>query len=345
MDKKQNIAIIGGPGLTGTELIKILLGHDNIQLKYITSRTYKGQKIEEVFPGIDCQLEFIQSVGPEELKDVNILFLCLPPHDSMQYLSTVIENYGGIVIDVGSDFRINSPQEYKKWYKAEHTLPHILDKFVYGLCEVNRDAIKEAKYIANPGCYPTSVLLGLYPLLDSKIAEIGNLVIDSKSGVSGAGRKLKEAFQFINLAQNFYAYSAAGHRHTGEMEQEVAKIYGRKLPISFTPHLLPISRGIFSSIYVQAPGLDENQLKSLYKNYYSSEQFVNYVETIPQIKDVAGTNNCLISLSYDERNGILKIFSTIDNLIKGAAGQAVQNMNIALDWDEKLGLSLQGINT
>ncbi|MGM0365963.1 MAG: Asd/ArgC dimerization domain-containing protein, partial [Actinomycetota bacterium] len=172
-----------------------------------------------------------------------------------------------------------------------------------------------------------------------------SLVIDSKSGVSGAGRKLKDPYLFISLNENFYAYSALGHRHIGEMEQEIEKIYKKKVAVSFTPHILPLNRGIFSSIYIKAEGMDEGKLKSLYDKYYSNSCFVRYMEDIPQIGDVAGTNNCLISARYDRRAGVLKVFTAIDNLLKGAAGQAVQNMNLALGLPEDEGLKLQGINT
>jgi len=345
MEKKIKIAIAGGSGLTGTELVKVLLGHRYADLKYITSRTYKGKKVSYIFPGINSDLEFIESIGSGQLKKVDVLFLCLPPHDSMKYLKNIIDDYDGMIIDVGSDFRIKDGKEYQNWYGKTHIMPKILDKFVYGLPEINKDILQGAKYIANPGCYPTSVLLGLYPLLDSGLADIDSLVIDSKSGVSGAGRKLKEPYLFISLNENFYAYSATGHRHIGEMEQEIEKIYGKKVTVSFTPHLLPANRGIFSTIYVSAKGLAENKIKSLYDKYYKGSCFVKYIEDIPQIRDVCGTNRCLISARYDQRAGVLKIFTAIDNLLKGAAGQAVQNMNIALGFEEDEGLKLQGINT
>jgi len=345
MQKKIKAAVIGGSGLTGTELIKIILGHSGLELAYATSRTYKGKKIGEVFPGIGCSQKYVETLNKSQLKQTDVLFLCLPPHDSMQYMAKVLSIYEGIVIDVGSDFRLNSASQYKKWYQADHLLPDLLDKFVYGLPEVNRNQIKGANFIANPGCYPTSVLLALYPLLDSKLINPESLVIDSKSGISGAGRKLKEAYQFLNLSENFYAYSPLGHRHTGEIEQEIAKIYGKKLKVSFTPHLLPVDRGIFSSLYVPAVNLDEKKVAETYYHYYQQSLFVKYVNHIPQIRQVAGTNNCLIASVYDKDSKILKIFSVIDNLVKGAAGQAVQNMNIALGLEEDQGLRLQGIRT
>ncbi len=345
MKKKINIAIAGGSGLTGTELIKLLWGHQYSDLKYASSRTYKGKNIRNVYPGISSSLEYVEKIGPGELKNVDVLFLCLPPHDSMNYLKEVLENYSGMVIDVGSDFRIKDAEEYRKWYGQEHVLPEILEDFVYGLPEINAETIKGAKYIANPGCYPTSVLLGLYPLLDSRLVDINNVLIDSKSGVSGAGRKLNDPYLFINLNENFYAYSATGHRHIGEMEQEIEKMYKQKVAVSFTPHLLPLNRGIFTSIYIQGQRVPGEKLEHIYNEYYQDSFFVSYINRMPQIKDAAGTNNCLIYAEHDPGAGVIKIFTVIDNLLKGAAGQAVQNMNIALGLAENEGLELQGVNT
>ncbi len=344
MKKKINIAIAGASGLTGTELVKLLLGHPYAQLEHISSRTYKGQEIGAVYPGIESRLAFTERIGPSQLKQTDVLFLCLPPHDSMHYLKEVLAGYGGMVIDVGSDFRIRDPEEYQKWYGAKHLLPEILDRFVYGLPEINSQRIKGAKYIANPGCYPTSVLLGVYPLLDSGLVDIDSLMVDSKSGVSGAGRKCKDPYLFIHLNENFYAYSPEGHRHIGEMEQEIESIYKKRVVVSFTPHLLPLSRGIFSTIYVKAKNIDAG-LQALYEKYYGQCFFVNYSRAVPQIRDVAGTNHCLICARHDRRAGVLKVFVAIDNLVKGAAGQAVQNMNIALGFAEQEGLKLQGIHT
>ncbi|MGM0367326.1 MAG: N-acetyl-gamma-glutamyl-phosphate reductase [Actinomycetota bacterium] len=342
MDKKAKIAIIGGSGLTGTELIKILSMHKGADIKHATSRTYRNKKISDVFKGLSCNLKFAESIGTEELKEIDVLFLCLPPQESMAYLKEVYAKFDGLVIDVGSDFRLKDKEEYKKWYGTDHVLPEILKKFVYGIPEINFNNLKKATYIANPGCYPTSVLLALYPILDKKIA-IKDIIIDSKSGVSGAGRKLKEDYLFINLAENFYAYGAGGHRHTGEIEQEIEAAYGKKLKVSFTPHLLPVHKGIFSSIYCRVE--KDYGFSDLYKSYYQDKKFVNIVERIPQIRDVCGTNRCNIAVTYDSRPKVLKIFSVIDNLVKGAAGQAVQNMNIALGYREEEGLNLEGLYT
>jgi len=345
MEKNIKIAIVGGSGLTGSELVKILMGHNYAEIMFISSRKFKGMSIKEVYPGIESDLEYVGQIGPEELKEADVLFLCMPPHDSMRYLDENLAYCKGMIIDVGSDFRIGDPGEYQRWYGQEHAAPNILDRFVYGLPEINKSKIKGAKFIANPGCYPTSALLGLFPILDSGLAGADPLIIDSKSGVTGAGRKLGDPYLFINLNENFYAYNPVLHRHIGEMEQEVEKICGRRIDISFTPHLLPVARGIFTAIYMNGVDISKEDIKPLYEKYYSTSAFVRYNDRIPQIRDVAGTNNCLISAVYDARVKILKIFTAIDNLVKGAAGQAVQNMNIALGIEEGEGLRLQGINT
>jgi N-acetyl-gamma-glutamyl-phosphate reductase len=219
-----------------------------------------------------------------------------------------------------------------------------LSDFVYGIPEINKEKIKKAKYIANPGCYPTSILLGLAPVLKSKL-KIMYINIDSKSGVSGAGRKLKDEYLFTSLDNNFYAYSATGHRHTGEIEQEIENIGGKKIKVSFTPHLMAVNRGIFTSIYCGLKEeIKEDKIFGLFENFYKNSPFVMFKGTnIPQLKDVVGTNMCLLGFGLDKRTCTLKIFSVIDNLLKGAAGQAVQNMNIMMDFDEKEGLEFNGI--
>ncbi|MFC2145165.1 N-acetyl-gamma-glutamyl-phosphate reductase, partial [Actinomycetota bacterium] len=229
----------------------------------------------------------------------------------------------------------------------DHIVPELLKDFVYGLPEINSSLIKKSSYIANPGCYPTSVLLGLAPLLKSG-HKLRSISIDSKSGVSGAGRKLAESYLFGSLDNNFYAYSPQNHRHIGEMEQEISKISGTDYKIDFTPHLLPVNRGIFSSIYCTLAEDKTNNFKEsiikYYNDFYSSSIFVDVLtDDVPQLKDVVGSNRCLIGISYNERTFTLKIFSVLDNLLKGAAGQAVQNMNLMFGLKEYEGLVVDGI--
>jgi len=351
MDNKINIGIVGGSGYTGFELLKILARHRHSNIAFITSRTYKGKDLSIVFPSFQQEegsgLVFSDMPSYKDLVDTDIVFLCLPPHSSMEYIRSIDPRADIKIIDIGSDFRLNDPGDYKSWYGTEHIIPELLESFTYGLPEINRGEIKKSKNIANPGCYPTSVLLGLAPLLKSKY-EVTNINIDSKSGVSGAGKKLKEAYLFGNLDKNFYAYNASGHRHIGEMEQEIKKLCGYSQKIDFTPHLLPISRGIFSSIYckinIKNNGNIEDNIIEIYNKFYKSCRFVKFMgKNIPHIKDTVGTNLCMIGTAYDARTSTLKIFSAIDNLLKGAAGQAVQNMNIMMGFDEAEGLDLNGI--
>ena len=351
MKEQINIGIIGGSGYTGLELVKILKKHKYSNISFLTSRTYKNKDVGEVFPSIQDDSEgglvFKETALKKDYENIDLLFLCLPPHSSMEHIKNNIDNKNLKIIDIGSDFRINDPDSYKTWYGKEHIIPELLKDFVYGLPEINRDLIKKSSYIANPGCYPTSVLLGLAPLLKTGL-KLDHISVDSKSGVSGAGRKLAEPYLFGNLNNNFYAYSPQNHRHIGEMEQEIKKISGQDYKIDFTPHLLPVNRGIFSSIYCKVPGnlpndFMENIIKD-YTDFYKNSIFVKiFAEGIPQLKDVVGTNRCLIGISYDERTSTLKIFSVIDNLLKGAAGQAVQNMNLMFGLKESEGLVSDGL--
>ncbi len=351
MKEKINIGIIGGSGYTGLELVKILKNHKYANISFLTSRTYKNKNVGKVFPSIknekENELVFKEKASKSDYESIDLLYLCLPPHSSMEHIKNNIDNKSLKIIDIGSDFRINDPVSYKSWYGKDHIVPELLSDFVYGLPEINSELIKKSSYIANPGCYPTSVLLGLAPLLKAG-HKPDHISIDSKSGVSGAGRKLKEPYLFGSLNNNFYAYNPEAHRHIGEMEQEIRKISGLDYKIDFTPHLLPVNRGIFSSIYCKTPGglpedFKENIIK-VYTDYYNESIFVEVLgEDIPQLKDVVGTNRCLIGINYDKRTSTLKIFSVIDNLLKGAAGQAVQNMNLMFGLEESEGLVSEGL--
>ncbi len=344
--------IVGGSGFTGLELVKVLSRHKYVKLIFVTSRTYKNLSVSEVFPSYqdneDDKLTFIEQSEIKNFEDTDIIFLCLPPHKSMEYLKGITGEYHFKVIDVGSDFRLKNPDDYKYWYGTEHIMKNELSEFVYGLPEINRDMIKKAKYIANPGCYPTSVLLGLAPVVKSDI-DILDIYIDSKSGISGAGRKLVDKYLFTSIENNFYAYSVTGHRHTGEIEQEIENISGKKFKISFTPHLVPLTRGIFTSIYCKVKPVaeesnTEEKIYGLLEEFCKNLPFVRFIGTeIPQLKDVVGTNLCIIGYNFDERANTLKIFTVIDNLLKGAAGQAVQNMNIMMGFNEKEGLNFNGL--
>jgi len=352
MEKIIKAGIIGGSGFTGLELIKILSMHKYVKFNFVTSRTYKNQAVSEVFPSYQDRnnekLIFVEKPDESNLNEVDIIFLCLPPHKSMEYLMDIYNFINFKIIDVGSDFRLKDPEDYRYWYGTDHVMKDRLSEFVYGLPEINKEEIKKSNYIANPGCYPTSVLLSLAPVLKGGV-DIESIYIDSKSGITGAGRKYAEKYLFTNTENNFYAYSTSGHRHTGEIEQEIKNMSGKELKIVFTPHLLPLSRGIFTSIYCKVKKSKKNscakeKIYILFKEFCEGLPFVKFTgNEIPQLKDVIGTNMCMVGFNFDERTETLKIFSAIDNLVKGAAGQAVQNMNLMMGFNEEEGLNLNGL--
>jgi len=349
------VLIAGASGITGIELIKILDNHDNCEIISVLSRTYAGEKISSKFKNTlslknNKDLFFKDTFSDSDIKQSDVVFLCLPSGKSMEFVKTLSEKkYKGKIIDLGSDFRLKDSDIYKEWYGISHIMKNMLPKFVYGLCELNRHKIKMADYVANPGCYPTSILLALAPILENDNVRISSITIDAKSGVSGAGRKLEEDYLFLNISDNFFAYSPIKHRHIPEIEQELKNISGKETNISFTPHLLPINRGIFSTIYLKLDGNEDkkglvNIINGYFEDYYKGEIFVDFIgENVPQIKDVAGTNSAQIGFLFDERVSVIKVFSVIDNILKGASGQAVQNMNIMFGYEEDLGLKMQGI--
>ena len=353
MVNKIKAAVIGASGYTGLELIKILGRHNNAEPVFLTSRSNAGKKVGEVFPASSIMksirdIKFSESMGKDDFLKTDILFLCLPPGQSMLFLKENLKYYKGKIVDLGADFRLDDHLVYEETYKSSHVLKDILPEFTYGLCEINRKEIKKSDYVANPGCYPTSVILALAPLLKNSKLKISSIVIDSKSGVSGAGKKVSQDYIFLNIADNFKSYSPVFHRHIPEMEQELSKIKGESLKIVFTPHLLPIARGIFSTIYLNIENNIndiEKEIEENYKNFFKNEKFAVFTsKLIPEIKDVAGSNAIHVGYAYDKRASTLKIFSVIDNILKGASGQAVQNMNIMFGFNEDEGLNVYGIN-
>ena len=353
--KEIKISIAGASGITGIELIKILDRHKYSRILTALSRTFDGRKISDVFKNTlnldrSKDIFFKNYFSASDIKESDLIFLCLPPGKSMEYVKYLVENnYNGKIIDLGSDFRLNNSDIYEEWYKEKHILKDMLPRFVYGLPELNKQAIESADYIANPGCYPTSAILALAPLLKMKGLKFDSITIDSKSGVSGAGRKLKDEYLFLNISDNFYAYSPLKHRHIPEIEQELNKISGLETKISFTPHLLPVSRGIFTSIYLGNVNVSElkeaeNKIKTAFTDFYSNKVFIKFLgDDIPRISNVAGTNSAHIGFLIDYRTSVIKLFCTIDNILKGASGQAVQNMNLMFGLSEEEGLDMQGI--
>jgi len=353
--KKIKVSIIGATGYAGKELVKILMNHQKVELIHLVSSSYAGKNIAEIFP------EFLNKLDKKLINlDLNVLsqdsdlvLTALPHTVSMEVVPGLLKK-GVKVIDLSADYRIKDPIVYKEWYKKEHNQVSegLLNNAVYGLPEIYLDKIKSTSLVANPGCYPTSVILGVAPLLKYYFVEPEGIIIDSKSGTTGAGRKLSLGLHFAESNENFKAYKVVKHNHIPEVEQELSSIYfdgndnkptqqGAEIKVCFTPHLLPINRGILSTCYMTLKeSKEEEDVLEVYQKFYQKAPFVRIFEppNLPEIKFSVGTNYCDIGFSIDERMGKIKIISVIDNLLKGAAGQAVQNMNIMFGFPETCGL-------
>ncbi len=340
------VAVIGATGYTGLELLRLLHLHPLVEVEVITSESYRGKPYSEVFPGMKgiCD-SVLEDVKAEELaKRVDVAFVCLPHGASMEKVVELVDR-GVRVIDLSGDFRFKDVSVYELWYKVTHIAPHLLEDAVYGIPEIFRDRIPSAKIVANPGCYATSVILALYPLL-SKGFVSGLVVADCKSGVTGAGRKLSQRTHFPECNESFMAYSVSGHRHNPEMEEVLKRATGVDVRILFTPHLVPMNRGILSTIYIElAESIGLSEVEEAYREVYEREPFVRVYPAgvLPTTKDVRGTNYCDIGFVYREDVKRLIVVSAIDNLVKGASGQAIQNMNLMLGIDETAGLNLAPI--
>lgn len=335
------VAIFGASGYTGQELARILLSHPQAELVAVTSRRFAGMPVAEVFPALSglTSLKY-QNVKPKEIADASdVIFLALPHGVSMDVAPVFIQA-GKKVIDLSADYRLRDLATYENWY-AKHSSAGILKDAVYGIPELYRQEIKKTKLVANPGCYPTSIILGLAPALKNKLLDTSTIIADSASGVSGAGREPQTDSLFCEVEGGFKAYKVGKHRHTPEIEQELNSLAGEKFAISFTPHLLPVKRGILSTIYASLKKeITLPELHSLYSSFYAAEKFVRLCPAgaYPNISSVCGSNYCDIGLALDPRTKRVIIMAAIDNLIKGAAGQAVQNMNIICGFEEEAGL-------
>jgi N-acetyl-gamma-glutamyl-phosphate reductase len=333
-----NVGIYGVTGYAGYELLRWLGRHRQAKVVFTTSESQAGKSLAEVFPGpLDARL-----IAPDDapLGDVDVVFLGLP-HGVAAQTAKCARDAGVRVIDLSADLRLTTPEAYKRWYSHDHAAPELLPA-PYGLTELNRAALRDAALVGNPGCYPTSILLGIAPLLRAGALTDGTVIADSKSGVSGAGRAPKQNTHFVEVSENLTPYSIGRvHRHVGEMEQEAAKLTAGAGPqIVFNPHLLPISRGILSTIYARIPAdWSEDQVRALYAEQYAGEPFVRLLPKgqLAAIGHTAHTNMCAISLTL-AAPGVLIVVSSIDNLVKGAAGQAIQNMNVMFGLPETEGL-------
>lgn len=337
----KNIAIIGASGYTGAELTRILCNHPKIQISAVTSRQHAGQDLSEVFPHLRDKISIVceEPDIAHICKKADIVFTAVPHKTAMEIIPDIL-SAGKKVIDLSADFRIKDVGIYEKWYQ-KHTASEYLADAVYGLPELYREDIKKTSLIANPGCYPTSVLLALAPLLENKIIKPESIIIDSKSGTSGAGRSAAVGTLFCEVTDGFRPYKVGDHRHTPEIEQEISLLAGTQTTVSFTPHLLPISRGILSTIYASLNvGATNSKVEKAFHDKYNHELFVRILDqqAFPATQYVRGSNFCDISFRIDSRTNRIIIMSAIDNIVKGAAGQAVQNMNIMCGFPEHEGL-------
>lgn len=334
------VGIVGATGYTGSELVRLLQFHPDAQIEFITSETHKGKMFSEIhsqFRGIaDYKLISADEVDASK---VDILFLALPHGVSMEFVKKFFEQDVKI-IDLSGDFRLSSKKVYEEWYKKDHIFEEGFGKSVFGLPELLREEIKKAKLVANPGCFPTGAILASAPLLKKDLVDKKRIIIDSKTGVTGAGVKAKIGTHFPNVNDNFKPYGVKFHRHTIEIEEQLSHLSTNKVTIQFTPHLLPIDRGILTSAYfLPTKKVDDNELNQIYKEFYKDSHFVRIINETPEVKNVRGTNYVDIYPTYDERTDTILVFSAIDNLVKGASGAAIQNMNLMFGLDETTGLA------
>jgi N-acetyl-gamma-glutamyl-phosphate reductase len=337
------VGVYGASGYTGQELLRHLLMHPEVTIVAITSRRYAGVPLADVYPVFQglTDITFMNASPAEIARLTDVVFLALPHGISMTVAPAFLA-VGKKVIDLSADFRLRDAAEYERWY-GKHASPALLAEAVYGIPELYRETIRKAVFVANPGCYPTSVILGLAPLLKVGWIDTASIIVDAKSGVSGAGREPQFASLFCEVNEGFKAYKVGGqHRHIPEMEQELARIAGCEIRISFTPHLLPVNRGILSTIYGSLlPDTTPDELTDLYRRHYQDEQFIRVCKpgAFPNISSVCGSNFCDIGVTIDKRTKRVIVLSAIDNLIKGAAGQAIQNMNLICGCSEETGLT------
>ena len=335
------VGIVGASGYTGVELASIISRHPGVKLTVATSRQYAGRPLSDTYPSLKGIVDLTcEDLSGDELAARADLFFTAVPHKSAMAIVPPLLEAGKKVVDLSADFRISDQEVYEKWYQP-HSAKEYLKEAVYGLPELYRHQIKGARLVANPGCYPTSVILGLAPLLKKGAVRADNLIIDSKSGASGAGRGAMVGTLYCEVTDGFRAYKVGEHRHTPEIEQELGALAGKALKVSFTPHLVPMSRGILSTVYAELQDdWSEEEVRALYESFYHDETFIRLCgpDIFPATQHVRASNFCDIGFKIDPRTGRIIILSVIDNLVKGAAGQAVHNMNILCGYPESEGL-------
>lgn len=341
-ENKIKAGVVGATGYAGAELCRILTGHPGAELTAVSSVSFEGKKLSDIYPSYYQVCEPVCGKQEEVVEQCDVIFAALP-HGLSQELAAECDAKGKAFIDLGADFRLESEVEYQEWYGNSFLDPALHEKAVYGLPELFREQIRGKKLIANPGCYTTAVPLALYPALEAGLIEKDGIVADCKSGVTGAGRKMTQNTHYPELNEAFTAYKVAAHRHTPEMEQTLSKAAGAPVKLTFVPHLLPVNRGILATCYARLkPGVTMESLSRVYHERYDGEYFVRLLPEgrVADIKNVWYSNFCDVSLHLDSRTGTLVAISAIDNMVKGAAGQAVQNMNLAFGLDETAGLRL-----
>ena len=329
-------SIVGATGYTGALLTDILTGHPDVQLHALTSKSYVGRRVCDVFPHLRVDRQYAE-YSLAWVAESDVVFVCYPHAEAHLVVADLVDA-GCRVVDLSADYRLKDPEAYSSWYGFDHPRRDLVGEAVYGLPEVYREPIRKARLVANPGCYPTGMLLGLIPSAGD-VDDLG-VIVDSKSGVSGAGRTPSEKTHFCAVTGDFRSYNEVTHRHTAEMLQELGLAKGGPVAVSFTPHLLPVDRGILSTMYFRPRGglVGTDGRTEKYRAYYEGEPFVEVCERVPALSEVSHTNFCRIAVREDERAGLVKVFTVIDNLVKGASGQAVQNMNLMFGLPEDLGL-------
>ncbi len=340
--QKQSVSIIGASGYTGSELVRMLINHPHIYIRNLVAARAAGKDFKDVFSSfVAYDLPPIKKLEDVTFEEGEIVFCCLP-HGTSQEVINGLPDYVKI-IDLSADFRMHDIGLYEKTYGLKHQAPHLQEQAIYGLSELNRNKIQKARLIACPGCYPTSIILPLYPLIQQGLINPKNIIADSKSGTSGAGRADKQAFIYCEVNEDFRPYAIANHRHAPEIEHVLTDLTQTEVALTFTPHLVPMMRGIISTIYLDVKeGISRNTLKNALIKQYENENFVIVLEDdeIPSIKHVRASNYCVMNIFEDRIKNRMILVCAEDNLVKGSSGQAIQNMNIMMGWDEKLGLEI-----
>jgi N-acetyl-gamma-glutamyl-phosphate reductase len=338
-------AVLGASGYTGAELLRLLAGHPGIEVHHVTADTAAGRRVRDVYPSLAAAYPDLvyEPLRADDVAGADVVFLGLPHGESQRVVPELVDRVAHVV-DLGADFRLPAAS-YEHWYREPHTAPGLLDRFAFGLPELYRDAIAASDHVATPGCYPTASALALAPLLAAGLVEPSGILVDAVSGVSGAGRGLKLASLFAEADENVVAYGLLTHRHTAEMELALASVAGAPVQVLFTPHLVPMTRGILATCYARpaVAGLTTDRLLACYRNFYAGERFVVVGDEPPATKAALGANTAHLTVRHDERTGTVVAFGAIDNLVKGASGQAVQCANLLLGLPEDSGLPVVGV--